>query len=500
MKSDIFLEKARLGPRNKVLVEHDEKRHLPGIKRRFEAYTHVDLAHVVMLVEHDILDTQRGGRLLDALLEIQELGAEDFPWVAESGSCLVQFEGFITEYCGEDIAGRLQTGRSRNDQEAAVERLYFRDLLLELFALLSNLERQIIERSIRHADLIMPGYTHLQHAQPWTFGHYLMREAFIFERDLQRMQALYARTNLSSLGGAAQVGTSWPLDRERTAALLGHEGLVVNANDAGEFARDHIEEAIAVLSIMMSNLGRFATDLYVWSSWEFSLLEIDDGLAGTSSIMPQKKNPHALERIKSLAGQSAGWLPAVMSCQRGVLSTDLDMVYGEDIVSNATDACRDALELMTECVRTLILHESTMRERADVYWSTASHVADEIVRRFDFPFRVAHHVVGAFVKASIEAGEPVSKASSTRLDEAALAIVGRSLEIGDAELRKMLNAESFIQSRVTIGSANPNEVVRQADQVASDLAAHQQWLVERCARIDAALTDLHKQARHLSVS
>ncbi len=140
-----------------------------------------------------------------------------------------------------------------------------------------------------------------------------MGEALIFERDLQRMQALYARTNLSSLGGAAQVGTSWPLDRERTAALLGHDGLVVNASDAGEFARDHIEEAIAVLSIMMSNLGRFATDLYVWSSWEFSLLEIDDGLAGTSSIMPQKKNPHALERIKSLAGQSAGWLPAVTS-------------------------------------------------------------------------------------------------------------------------------------------------------------------------------------------
>ena len=216
--------------------------------------------------------------------------------------------------------------------------------------------------------------------------------------------------------------------------------------------------------------------------------------------MPQKKNPHALERIKSLAGQSAGWLPAAISCQRGVLSTDLDMVYGEDIVSNATDACRDALELMTECVRTLIVHESTMRERADVYWSTASHVADEIVRRFDFPFRVAHHVVGAFVKASIEAGEPVSEASSTRLDEAALAIAGRSLEVGDAELRKMLNAESFIQSRVTIGSANPMEVVRQAEQVTNDLVVHQQWLAECCARVDTALTDLHKQARHLSAS
>ena len=174
-----------------------------------------------------------------------------------------------------------------------------------------------------------------------------------------------------------------PLVRTLTEALLGHDVLVVEARDVVEFARDHIEEAIAVLSIMMSNLGRFATDLYVWSSWEFSLLEIDDGLAGTSSIMPQKKNPHALERIKSLAGQSAGWLPAVMSCQRGVLSTDLDMVYGEDIVSNATDACRDEMELMTECVSKLLLHASTMRERADASLRTASQVACELVSRCD---------------------------------------------------------------------------------------------------------------------
>ena len=146
-----------------------------------------------------------------------------------------------------------------------------------------------------------------------------MRHASILERDLQRIEGTYRRTNLSALGGAANAGTSWPIDRRRVAELLGHDGLVVNSCDAGEFARDHLEEDLACLALLMSNLGRLATDLYVWHSWEFSFVQVADGLAGTSSIMPQKKNPHSLERVKALAGQAAGWLPAMMSCQRSVL-------------------------------------------------------------------------------------------------------------------------------------------------------------------------------------
>ena len=137
----------------------------------------------------------------------------------------------------------------------------------------------------------------------------MMRHASVLERDLQRIAGAYPRTNLSALGGAANAGTSWPINRRRVAELLGHDGLVVNSCDAGEFARDHLEEALACLALLMSNLGRLATDLYVWHSWEFSFVQVADGLAGTSSIMPQKKNPHSLERVKAVAGQAARLAP-----------------------------------------------------------------------------------------------------------------------------------------------------------------------------------------------
>ena len=228
------------------------------------------------------------------------------------------------------------------------------------------------------------------------------------------------------------------------------------------------------------------------------MLEIDDGLAGTSSIMPQKKNPHALERIKALAGQSAGWLPGVMACQRGVLSTDLDMVFGNDMVCDAFDSCTDAIALLTESVRTIIVHKSTMRKRADVYWSTASHLADEIVRRFDVSFRTAHHVVGAFVKSSIEANEPVSAASSARLDDAAKQYMGQRLELGDKLLRQLLDANEFIETRTTTGSVSPTEVKRQIDQVSSLLSHHQTWVRETQRHNETALGTLLLTAKSLS--
>lgn len=497
-KSDIFLEEARLGTRNAALIEHDEKPHLPIVRARYGAYCHVDLAHAVMMVEEDILDGERGGKLLEGLLEIQRLGPAGFPWVPESGSCLVQFEHFLTVRHGEDVAGRLQTGRSRNDQEGAVERLHQRDILLGDIGRMLALERELIALAGRHTHTLMPGYTHFQHAQPGTLAHYLMRQAYVFERDLQRLRGAFARANLSALGGAAQAGTSWPIDRRRTCALLGHDDIVVNSSDAGAFARDHIEETVAVLALMMSNLGRLATDLYVWSAWEFSMVAVDDGLAGTSSIMPQKKNPHALERVKALAGQAAGWVPTVIACQRGVLSTDLDAVYGEDTVEAARAACRDALALMTETVRTLIVDERVMASRADAFWSTTTHLADEIVRRFDLPFRAAHHVVGAFVKASIEAGRKVSDASGDMLDEAAEAMAGVRLGIGDDELRDLLDGRRFIEGCVTEGSVNPVQVEAQIVDVSGRIDAHDRWHGETSGRIEAALCTLHERAQELS--
>jgi argininosuccinate lyase len=498
VKQDLFLEEARLGPRSRVLIEYDEMPRLSMFRERFRAYALVDLAHAVMMTEEGIVSRERGAKLIQGLLQILTIGPEKFPWDARSGSYLVQIERYLEEQFGHDVAGRLQTGRSRNDQEAAADRLYLRDRLLETIADLIALERVVLGLAAQHTETLMPAYTHLQHAQPGTFAHYLLREASVLERDLQRLEGAFTRTNLSALGGAALVGTSWPVNRRRVAGLLGHDGLVVNASDCGVFARDVLEEAVAVLALLMSNLGRFATDLYVWSSWEFSFVEVADGLAGTSSIMPQKKNPHALERTKALAGQAAGWLPSIMGAQRGVLSTDLDAMFGDDTIAEAVRASRAGLRLLAETVRTLHVRTDVMAERAGVFWSTASNLADELVRRFDLPFRTAHHVVGRFVKYSTETNTGPADPSVDLFRRAAREMAGRDIELDAADLRRILDPRAFLESRATEGSSNPGHTSDHIRLLTEAIDGHAAWHTRQSEKVTAAVSRLEETARTLS--
>jgi argininosuccinate lyase len=498
MKQDLFLEEARLGKRSESIIKYDEVPHLAILPRRFRSFALVDLAHVVMLVEKGILRRDRGTKLLGGLLAIHDGGPEKFPFNPQTGSYLVQVEHYLEGRLGADIAGRIQTGRSRNDQDAAADRLFTRDLLLEAVGDVLLLERAVLARAREHAATVMPGYTHLQHAQPWTFGHYLMRQASILERDLQRLRGAFARTNLGVLGGAANAGTSWPLDRRRTAELLGHDGIVINSSDAGLFARDFLEEDVAILAILMSDLGRFATDFYLWSSFEFGFIEVADGLAGTSSIMPQKKNPHALERVKAVAGQAAGWLASMMGCQRGVCSTDLDFEFADNPLPQIGDATLGSLRLMTEVVSSLTVHTTVMAAKAGAYWSTTSHLADELVRRFDLPFRTAHHVVGRFVKDSIGAGLTPETATAESLNEAAKTLGAAGVSLSNAELRHILDARRFVESRATEGSVNPAQVRSHAEQLEARLDEHAAWLDEKSTRIRTAIGELERRAQALA--
>ena len=346
----------------------------------------------------------------------------------------------------------------------------------------------------------MPGYTHLQHAQPTTFGHHLMRYGAAFDRDLARLTGAYGRANLSSLGGAAMAGTSWPVDRRRTAELLGHDDIVVNSSDAGSFARDYIEETVAVLSLLMSNLGRLAGDLYVWHSWEFGYIEVADGLAGTSSIMPQKKNPHSLERIKALGGQAVGWLPGVMACQHSVVSTDLDFTFADDLLTGMGDATLQALRLGVETVATLIVHEDRMAEAAGAFWSTTSHLADEIVRRYDLPFRAAHHVVGRFVRDSIAAGRTPADVRAEDLAKAGRDMADTAIGMSVDDLRDILDARAFLTSRVTAGSVHPDETRAHRAALAEALDGHRaQWKARR-DQVEGAVATLLQRARELSAA
>lgn len=458
----------------------------------------VDLAHAVMLSETGILTPERGAKLLGGLLEIHDSKGEGFPWLPQAGSFLVQVEHYLGERIGEDIAGRLQTGRSRNDQYAAADRIYLRDLLLAVADEVTRLQSAVLDQVERHAATLMPGYTHLQHAQPTSFGHHLMRYGAAFDRDLARLGDTYGRANLSSLGGAAMAGTSWPVDRRRTAELLGHDDIVVNSSDAGLFARDYIEETVATLSVVMSNLGRLAGDLYVWHSWEFGYVEVADGLAGTSSIMPQKKNPHALERIKSLAGQAVGWFPGVMACQHGVVSTDLDLCFADDLLLGIGDATLQALRLGGETVATLTVHEDRMANAAGAFWSTTSHLADELVRRYDLPFRSAHHVVGRFVRDSIAAGLTPADVRAEDLARAGREMADTVIDLQVDELRDIMDASAFLKSRVTTGSVHPDETRAHCAHLVEVLDERRvEWKARR-DQVESAEKALLQRARELA--
>ena len=234
------------------------------------------------------------------------------------------------------------------------------------------------------------------------------------------------------------------MNRARVAALLGHDGLVVNSADAGGFARDHLEEGVACLALLMSDVGRLATDLFVWHSWEFGFVEVADALAGTSSIMPQKKNPHAFERVKALAGQAIGWLPAMMGCQRTVL------VHRPRLRLRRRHPHADGRRLprlapaSDRGVATLIVHRDVMAAKAGAFWSTTSHLADELVRRYDLSFRDAHQIVGRFVRDAIAAGQTPATVDAALLARAAREAGRPEVALDTAAVQQALDATNFL--------------------------------------------------------
>jgi argininosuccinate lyase len=485
------------GPPNEVNIEHSGGPHLQYEVDALHSFMQIDMAHTVMLAAQEILTPEQAGTILRLLKEIDELGPEGFATDPRYGSLLLQVERYMVERVGEDVAGRMHTGRSRNDQSAAVARHFARERLLEAIGALHALQDTILDLAERHVDSVMPGYTHLQHAQPTTLGHYFMRHYFTLERDQQRMEGAFERTNLSALGGAAMTGTSWPIDRSMVSDLLGHERPVENAYDAGIFARDHPAENAAALSILANDIGRIAGDMYLWSTWEFRFVEIDDSLAGTSSIMPQKKNPHAFERVRGLSGRSIGWLSSTLGMLRSVSSSDLDLLFGEDLMPDMARDTMSILELMRAGLDTATFRTDVMRERAGVYWSTATNLADEVVRATGLSFRTVHGVVGRVVRLAVADGIQPGEVDAALLDRAAEETLGRALGLSDDLVRTALDPDGAIRGLVTPGSANPQAVRVTIATGRERQSAHRDWLETKRAKVDDALARLAREANEL---
>lgn len=484
VEQHILLTEARLSspPADALIKYHD----IPGLAREMRhalEFNQVDLAHTVMLAEQGILPRKVAKVILEGLLELRRMDPSTIPTDPLKGSFLLQVEAFLFSRMGEDIGGQIHTGRSRIDQGTTVRRLYERNRILTVLERLNQFRSALIEKAARHSRTIMPGYTHMQQAQPWVFGHYLLSIATRLTEDFERLTQTYGRVNLNPLGAVGLAGTSWPLDRIRTTELLGFGAVLENAKLGREAF--YAADAIAALSFVMATLNDLSTDLHIWSSSEFGFVESDDAYCGTSSIFPQKKNPAGLETVKKAAGGSVTWLASALATFRAAGTGDQAM-RDLPLIDDALETTEGMLDLLTGIIATLIVHETRMRKGLDGSWCTASNLADVIVRKTGVSFRQVHHVVARLVRICINENVSPSAVTVELLDRAAQETIGKTIAIDESTLRNALDPEVFVETRVTVGSVSPLEVDRMLQVARAHLEAGDAWLATERARLVTA--------------
>jgi argininosuccinate lyase len=422
----------------------------------------IHYAHLVMLTEQAIVP-RADARTIRAALDGIDL--EAIRRAVYDGSCEDLFfhvERRIADSCGSDAAGHLHTARSRNDIDMTMYRMRQREWLLDQVDGCLALRDALIDTAARHVGTIFPAHTHTQPAQPTTMAHYLIAVVEQAERDTTRLVAAYATTNRSPLGACAITGTGFPIDRQRTSDLLGFDG--PTGNTYGSIATiDYTLEAAAATSVALVGLGRFIQDLLLWSTAEMGYIRLADGLVQISSIMPQKRNPVALEHARAIASKGLAQAQAVALA---VHNTPFgDIVDTEDdlqplVASMFRDAAR-AWQLTATAVSGIEFDAARMRERAREGWVTVTELADTLTRDHRLPFRTAHAIASRVVGAAAE----VKTSLSARVARAARDVAGLDLQIPDETLTRVLSPEYFVEVRRTSGGPSP-EVVTQALETA----------------------------------
>ncbi|KAM0325040.1 hypothetical protein ACHAQA_007577 [Verticillium albo-atrum] len=493
--SHVSLTENRLGTRaSRLLVTHVNKVELDDELVSLDEYVLVDLAHAVMLTHSGIFEAQHGSGIIQALLNLRSGDtATILASSPEVGTLGLQIEQYLERVLGPH--GRdIQRARSRIDQKATCWRLVNRASLTEVIDELIRLGAEILATAERYAGALMPGYTHLQHSQPTTVDHYLNAHYWAVSRSLDRLHDAYDRLNLSPLGGAAYSGTSWPINRAETATYLGFDRPVYNARDAGFASLDMGAELASVLAATLSAISRLASDLNYWSSSEVALVRIGASLCGTSSMMPQKRNPMVLERIRGLAGVAVGWAASQLGVMHTATSTDVDQSYVHNLLPDQCAETVGAISLLREVVATVEFDLPAMRASAGQHWSTASALADALVASRGLSFRDAHESVAHLVAAHERAGVPGGELRSELITDKALK--GYS----ESEVRKILDPESFVTSRISSGGTSVAARAALTAAASSDLDEKRAKLDRRTRHVAKGLEQLLKDAHSITAS
>ncbi len=419
-------------------------------KRLYAQDIQASIAHARMLGKQRIIAAKDVAAIVGGLQKIlQQIERGAFEFKTELEDIHLNVEKRLTDMIGP-AGGRLHTGRSRNDQVATDFRLWVRDCIDATDRALAALQEALIAKAEAHAATVMPGFTHLQSAQPVTFGHHMLAYVEMIGRDRGRFTDARARVNESPLGAAALAGTSFPIDREATAKALGFARPLANSMDAVS-ARDFALEFLAASAICATHLSRLAEELVIWSSPQFAFVKLSDGFTTGSSIMPQKRNPDAAELIRAKTGRIAGALVGLLTVMKGLpLAYSKDMQEDKEPVFDAADSLSLSIHAMTGMMGSLKVNEARLREAASAGFSTATDLADWLVREANLPFRDAHHVTGGLVK--------LAESKGCELADLSL----KEMQAADKRITKsvygVLSVDKSVASRTSLGGTAPTRV------------------------------------------
>lgn len=458
-------------------------------KRFFlDALIEVDMAHLIMLGERGIITHDETRALASALLALDR---ERIRAARYDGSCEDLFffiENLITEECGDDVAGRLHTARSRNDIDVTIYRMRLRADVLELARAAINLRGELLNIAARHHESVIPAYTHTQPAQPTTLAHFMLAMAEVLGRDIERLQRSFVNMNRSPLGACAITTTGFPIDRERTAELLGFDSPTANSY-ASVGAVDYFTEALGAASTMLVNVGKFAQEFLLMAMREFDAVRLSDGYVQTSSIMPQKRNPVALEHVRALASKALGQATGVFLAVHNTPFGDINDVEDDlqPLIANAMRDARRSVALFAASLSTASFNTEVLRERAGRDFITVTELADTIVRREGLPFRTAHQIVARAVRSAIDGGGELTYEHAQR---AAEEVTGKRLGLSDQDVSAALDPENFVRVRSVFGGPAPEETRRALQVERAREREDVEWHERASARLASASSKL----------
>lgn len=464
-------------------------------KRYFlQAYYEVDLAHAIMLAEQGIITETELRELLAALqkLDFDSIRRAEYDGSFEDLFYYLQRE--ITRNCDADTAGKLHTARSRNDIDVTIYRLYLRRQILQLLRETMNLRRNFLNLIAQHHESLIPAYTHTQPAQPSTLAHFLLAMAENLGRDIRRLQRAFDNMNLCPLGAGAITTTGFPINRHRVAELLGFYAPTVNSY--GSIASvDYFTEALGATSALLVNVGKFAQEFLLMATMEFNVIRLPDGYVQGSSIMPQKRNPVAIEHIRAIASKALGQSLGVMTSVHNTPFGDINDVE-DDLQPLIYGAVRDAtraVALFAGTIESATFNLEILRRRAGENFITVTELADTIVRRENLSFRIAHGIVAKSVREAIDRQSDITHPI---LQTAAREVLGRELSLSAEELQQTLSPENFVNIRTIYGGTAPDETRRALQVEREHSEQDEQWFAEKTDYLENAAQNLKRTVKN----